>query len=311
MRIVVTGGAGFIGSHLVDKLSLENKNSVTVVDNLHRSSTSNLESSWDRIRFLKADIRHFDALVAAMRDAEVVYHLAAQASVMLAEKDLEYTVSTNVYGTANVLRAAVEAGVRRIVFTSSREVYGDPEQMPVTESAPIRPKNAYGISKAAGEMFCRNAPKSLEISIVRLANVYGTRDHGRVVPIFIENALEGRSLVLNGGRQVIDFVPVSFVVESLLLGGTSETPIGPVNIASGRGVPITGLAEHVIAITGSRSLLVAQAGNREEVLQFQADTTAASRLGLTWRPASLIPDLSDVVEWMRSEAKRKNAAVAM
>src|SRR5258708_34958263 len=113
-----------------------------------------------------------------MKDADVVYYLAAQSSVMTADADTGYTLSTNVEGTRNVLDAAAAANVRRVVFTSSREVYGDPDDLPVPESAPLNPKNTYGISKALGEGLCADASENsaLEVAILRLANVYGPGD---------------------------------------------------------------------------------------------------------------------------------------
>ena len=115
-----------------------------------------------------------------MRGMDTVYHLAAQSSVMGAAADVDGAFSSNVTGTFNVLRSAGRSGVKRLVFTSSREVYGEPAEMPVAESAPLRPKNAYGSSKAAGEMCCAMAAdRGVETMILRLANVYGPGDEGR------------------------------------------------------------------------------------------------------------------------------------
>jgi UDP-glucose 4-epimerase len=132
---------------------------------------------------------------------------------MLAAADPEYTYSTNVTGTRKVLAAAAACGVRRVVFTSSREVYGDPDLLPVSEDARLSPKNAYGASKAAAEMYCRQySADGLQVAVVRLTNVYGPGDQDRVVPLFIERALAGQPLVLYGGDQVLDLTPVRLVV---------------------------------------------------------------------------------------------------
>src|SRR5207245_9289304 len=150
------------------------------------------------------------------RGPNVVCQLAAQSNVMGAVYDADYAYSSNVTGTFNVLRAAVSAGVKRVVFTSSREVYGDPRRLPVRESAPLPPKNGYGASKAAGEVYCRAAAnEGIETVILRLANVYGTRDRGRVIPLFAQAAAAGWPLTIYGGKQVLDFIWVETVVDVL------------------------------------------------------------------------------------------------
>src|SRR5207245_6973446 len=151
------------------------------------------------------------------RGPNVVCQLAAQSNVMGAVYDADYAFGSNVTGTFNVLRAAASAGVKRVVFTSSREVYGDPRQLPVRESCPIRPKNGYGASKAAGEVYCRAAANDgLETVILRVTNVYGTRDRDRVVPLFARSAGSGSPLTLYGGKQVLDFVWIDTVVDALV-----------------------------------------------------------------------------------------------
>src|SRR5262249_25559920 len=143
--------------------------------------------------------------------------LAAQSNVMGAVYDADYAFSSNVTGTYNVLQAAKSAGVKRVLFTSSREVYGDPEQLPVQETSALRPKNGYGASNAAGEIYCHTAAnEGLETSILRLANVYGTRDRDRVIPLFSQAAASGAPLTLYGGEQVLDFVWIDTVVDALI-----------------------------------------------------------------------------------------------
>ena len=154
-RILITGGAGFIGSHLVDRLALDPSNHLIVLDNLRRGRLANLEPMTDRVEFIQGDICDRSVVERAVQGVDLVYHLAAQSNVLGAVTDIDYSFRANVVGTFEVLKAAAEAGVRRLVFSSSREVYGDPQTLPVPESAPISPKNAYGASKAAGEMYCR------------------------------------------------------------------------------------------------------------------------------------------------------------
>jgi UDP-glucose 4-epimerase len=253
--VVITGGAGFIGSHLVDLLLKQGGNHVTVVDNFRRGRRGNL-STWqgnDRLAVHDADVRDLDAMRRALRGAGVVYHLAAQATVMGAAGDIDYTFATNVIGTYNVLKAAAEAGARRFVFASSREVYGEPVSLPVDESHPLFSINSYGASKVAGEALCRAFAREcgLGTSVLRLANVYGERDFGRVIPHWIQQARGGGDLTVYGGEQVIDFIWVGDVAQALVRAAAAEIPLPPINIASGTGTKILDLARRIGQLTGS------------------------------------------------------------
>jgi UDP-glucose 4-epimerase len=146
-RILITGGAGFIGSHLIDRLALDKSKRLVLIDNLRRGRLINLEPTGGRFEFIRGDICDRNLLERAMQGVDLVYHLAAQSNVLGAVMDLDYSFRANVIGTFEVLRAAANAGVRRLVFTSSREVYGEPTSLPVVETAPILPKNAYGRAK--------------------------------------------------------------------------------------------------------------------------------------------------------------------
>ncbi|TME33210.1 MAG: SDR family NAD(P)-dependent oxidoreductase [Chloroflexi bacterium] len=186
IRVVVTGGAGFIGSHLIDRLLADDNTEVLVLDNLSRGRLTNL-ARWQgnpRLDVVQADVRDAQSFQALLYGSDIVYHLAAQSTVMGAVNDLGYTFSTNVVGTFNVLTAAAHHGVRRVVFTSSREVYGEPISLPVDEESPLLAANSYGASKAAGEAYCRAFRREfgLQTAVLRLANVYGPRDFGRVIP---------------------------------------------------------------------------------------------------------------------------------
>jgi UDP-glucose 4-epimerase len=286
-KILVTGGAGFIGSHLVDCLAGDPENHVIVLDNLRRGTVTNLEQSLVRIRFVEGDVRDRELVEQSMQEVEVVYHLAAQSNVLGAVADLDYSFSTNVLGTFEILRAAARSGVRQLIFTSSREVYGDPEYIPVPETAPVCPKNAYGASKAAGEMYCRVlASPTFKTVILRLANVYGPRDFDRVIPIFAGQALSGLPLTLYGGRQILDFVWVDTVVECLIEASRSSFPAGPVNVGSGKPTELLHLAEKVISHTKSASRLQLAPSREIEVSRFVADTTLLGRVF----PARILDD---------------------
>ncbi len=279
MKILVTGGAGFIGSHLVRRLLRDRAGSVSVLDNFHRARPDNLADCLDEIHLWREDVRNPAALVKALRGVDLVYHLAAQSSVIGAEADADYTFRTNVLGTFELLQAARLNGVRRVVFASSREVYGDPLRVPVPETAPLRPKNLYGASKVAGEAYCSVfGSDGLETAVLRLANVYGPGDTGRVLPLFVSRALQGQPLVLYGGQQVLDFVTIDTVVEALYKVGFGDLVPEPLNVGSGKGVTISKLCRRVLELTGWRSQVEIVAARQIEVTGFVADVTRARQV---------------------------------
>jgi UDP-glucose 4-epimerase len=276
MRILITGGAGFIGSHLAETLARDALNEVLVLDNLHRGCRENLAACTDKVRFLEGDIRNRDCLREVIQGASVIFHLAAQANVLGTEADQQYAFTTNVAGTVELLSVAREAGVRRVVFTSSREVYGEATTLPVPESAPLLPKNAYGASKAAAEHYCRVfANQGLEVSVLRLANVYGPRDSDRVIPIFLDQALRDEPLVLFGGEQLLDFVWIGTVVNALSKAAFGPSLPGPLNVGSGTGTSLKDLARRVVEITSSRSRIEFAPARSVETVRFVADVTLA------------------------------------
>lgn len=284
MRVLVTGGAGFLGSHLVDALVAAG-DEVIVLDNLYRGSAANIDPHLrtGAVTFIEGDIRDYPAVLEAAGRTEVVYHLAAQSNVIGAIKDTDYSFTTNVAGTYNVLKAAAATGVRRLVFSSSREVYGEPESLPVPESAPLAAKNPYGASKVAGEAYCRvwESTTGLECRILRFANVYGPRDRDRVIPIWLGRARRDEPLELYGGEQVIDFVWVGKAVEALLAAARSELT-GPINVGSGTGVTLPHLAQRLLEETGSPSKLETLPARGVEVVRFVADIERMQRvLGVT------------------------------
>ncbi|MEQ1885592.1 MAG: SDR family NAD(P)-dependent oxidoreductase [Bryobacteraceae bacterium] len=291
MRALVTGGAGFIGAHLCSAL-VSSGASVVVLDNLRRGSREALARCGGSVELIEGDVRDFAAVERVMAGADVVFHLAAQSSVISGDADTNYTLSANVEGTRNVLEAAAKQSANRlcrVIFASSREVYGDPEAVPVAESAALQPKNTYGISKALGEGLCEefaeNCGGNLRVAILRLANVYGPGDRDRVLPIFLENALANRPLRLYGGQQVIDFVWIGTVVEMMLrsarlLDGQAGV-LGPINIGSGQGTTVAELARRVVEATGSRSRIDVERPREIEVSRFVAGLDEAKRvLGL-------------------------------
>ncbi|HWO93917.1 MAG TPA: NAD-dependent epimerase/dehydratase family protein [Dehalococcoidia bacterium] len=300
-RVLVTGGAGFLGRHLVDAL-LARGDDVTILDNFRRSEPEGIPPA---VRLFEGDIRDPAAVQAAMEGAELVFHLAAQSNVMGSSADPDYAFATNVMGTYNVLRAARAAGVRRVVFSSSREAYGEPAALPVAEDTPLGAKNAYGASKIAGEAYCRvsEAEGGPTCSILRFANVYGPGDRERVIPLWLDRAVRGEPLELYGGSQVLDFVWVGIAVECLLAAGERDLD-GPVNVGSGTGTSLTELAERIRSLTGGRSELKVLPARPIEVTRFVADTTRMRRVLGIQPPEDPLFALPSMLPLLRTTATR-------
>lgn len=301
MRALVTGGAGFIGAHLVRALVARGDEAV-VFDSLRRGSRQALPGG---TRLIEGDIRDADALERAVRGSDTVFHLAAQSNVLGAMDDVGYSFSTNVTGTFNALKASAEAGVHKFVFASSREVYGDQVVLPVCEAAPATARNPYGASKVAGEAYCRTwatlAP--MKCAVLRLANVYGPGDRDRVIPLWLERAAHGDDLVVYGGRQVLDFVHVEVVVEAMLRAAETALP-GPVNVGSGAGTPILGLAERIGGFAGGVRVAVEPPRNAE-VVRFVANTALMREMLGIQPPADPLYGLEEM--WRELRAGREAA----
>ena len=241
VRIVITGGAGFIGSHLVDAL-LDRGDEVSLADHLHRSPRPWVGDALQRGMQLHAvDVRDLSALRRAFGDArpDVVMHLAAQVDVRRSIADPAFDAQVNVAGTVSVLEAAREAGTRRVVLASTAAVYGDPRHIPTSEDAPIAPLSSYGTSKAAAEWYLAQYQRLHGFSTLalRMANVYGPRQdpHGEagVISIFCGVAAAGgRATVYGTGRQTRDYTFVDDVVTAWLAAADSDVT-GALNVSTG------------------------------------------------------------------------------
>jgi UDP-glucose 4-epimerase len=298
-KVVVTGGAGFIGSHLIDRLVANGVDKVVGFDNLSRGRIENVAHLRHEPRFelVTADVRDRATLAPVLEGASLVYHLAAQSTVMGAVRDADYTFETNVVGTHNVLRAAVDLGIRRVLFVSSREVYGEPISLPVDEDSPLLPINSYGASKVAGEVFCRAFRREfgLETVILRPANVYGPRDVGRVIPSWIDDAAAKRELRVFGGKQVMDFVWVGQTVDALIRAGEVDGPIPPINIGSGTGTRIVDLARRIARMAESPARVRLEPARPMEVTRFIASVERMRQILMLEPLLDPLGNLSDMV----------------
>ncbi|HET6548848.1 MAG TPA: NAD-dependent epimerase/dehydratase family protein, partial [Solirubrobacter sp.] len=253
MRALVTGGAGFIGSHLVDAL-LAQGDEVTIVDHLDPARAASFEAAAERgARLVRADVTDVAAMLEAFGAArpEVVYHLAAQIDVRRSVADPSTDAHVNVGGTAAVLEAARHAGARRVILASTAGVYGDPATLPTPETSPVAPLSPYAASKAAAETYMALFARlhGLSTLSLRMANVYGPgqNPHGEagVVAIFCAAAVGRRPVTIFGdGTQTRDFVYVRDVVEAFVTAGGGDEQ-GTINLATGTETTVAALAREL------------------------------------------------------------------
>jgi UDP-glucose 4-epimerase len=258
MKTCVTGGAGFIGSHLVDRL-LADGHKVVVLDDLSTGRLENLSSAHGRVEFIEDDLRDKRAVARAVAGCEVVYHQGALAAVARSVEKPEEVTEVNVGGTLNVLVASRDAKVRRVVFASSSSVYGDTPELPKVETMTLSPRSPYAASKAAGEAYlCAfQASYGLETVVFRYFNVYGPRQSPRslyaaAVPRFVEALLAGTAPTIYGdGLQTRDFTFVGDVVDALVRASSAPRAVdGPMNLGGGRRISILDLVGVIARAVG-------------------------------------------------------------
>lgn len=304
MKVLVTGGAGFIGSNIVDAL-VRRGDDVSVLDDL---STGYGENINEAARLVEGDIADPDVVATAIEGCEVVFHLAAHRAVFRSVEHPLATDRANVAGTLTVLVAARDAGVRRVVAASSSSVYGGAEKLPTPESAPLLPRSPYAVSKVAGEHYCRVFSElfGLETVSLRYFNVYGPRQrpdsmYAAVIPLFIDALRSGdRPEVHGDGRQSRDFSYIDDVVDTNL-----RAAIAPADRCSGRAYNIAGgttfdLLE-LLSILGKIIDVVPDPIHTEprpgDVRHTNADISAA-RDDLGFTPSTSFADgLERTVEW--------------
>jgi nucleoside-diphosphate-sugar epimerase len=255
-KILVTGGAGFIGSHIVDRL-LEEGYHVTVFDNLTTGSLKNIPHfSNKNFTFIKGDIRDLDALKLALQDVDAVFHEAAFVSVPLSVKEPFQSNDLNVNGTLNVLMASVDLKVKRLVFASTAAVYGSDESSKKTERMIPDPSNPYGVSKLAAEHYVRSFSDlyGIETVSLRYFNAYGPRqsfdpnfESGGAITIFFNRLIRDLSPIIFGdGKQTRDFVYVGDLVEANMLALTSKKANGDFfNIGNGTRITINAVIDNL------------------------------------------------------------------
>lgn len=289
-RIVVTGGAGFIGSHLTDAL-LKEGHEVTVIDNLYTGRRTNFEAHHLHPRF--EFIRH-DVIEPILLEADMVYHLACPASPVHYQSNPVKTIKTNVMGTINMLGLSKRVGAR-FLLASTSEVYGDPLEHPQRETYwghvnPIGPRSCYDEGKRVAETLTENyrTQNGVDTRIIRIFNTYGPRmlfNDGRVVSNFIVQALRGQDITVYGdGSQTRSFCFVSDLVAGIIAAMNKEGFHGPVNLGNPQEMTIVELAELIIQMTGARSKVCYQKLPKDDPTRRKPDISVAER-ELGWKPS--------------------------
>jgi len=298
--VVVTGGAGFIGSHIAEELGRSNE--VVIIDNLYTGREENIPEG---VEFIRADIRDYESIADVISQADYVFHEAALVSVVESVENPMLTEEINVLGTLNILRALAE-GNGKLIFASSAAVYGDNKSLPLRESEKPKPLSPYGITKVSGEYYCRVFYELYGVPSVclRYFNVFGERQgynqYAGVISIFINRALRGEPLIIYGdGKQTRDFIYVRDVVMANILAAEKERANGRIfNVARGERTTILELALKIIDAAGSESPIFFDKPRPGDIRHSQADIEEIKRLGFEPK-YTLEEGLLKTIDWYK------------
>jgi len=290
-RVLVTGGAGFIGSNLVRDL-LDRGDEVRVLDNFSTGNRANLEGL--DVDVVEGELRSYERVHNAVRGMEVVFHLGALGSVPRSVQDPLTSSAVNIEGTLNVLLAARDEGVRRVVYSSSSSVYGTRRELPVSEDQPPDPLSPYGVAKMSAERFCVSFSRvyeSFQTVVVRYFNVFGPRQspfsqYAAVIPLFITAIARDRPVRIEGdGEQRRDFTYVSNVVEGTILAADAEGANGQIfNVAASSPVSVNQVADTIGGILGKPVHKEAAPPRAGDIRDSWADVRRAREV-LGWEPS--------------------------
>ncbi len=305
MKALVTGGAGFIGSHLAERLVQEGIE-VRVLDNFSTGRRENLAAVASRIELVDGDVRDYQVMCEVVRGVDVVFHQAALCSVARSVEEPQDANSVNIGGTLNVLLAARDERVRRVVYASSSSVYGNIPALPKHETQTPAPASPYAVTKLTGELYCRTFYQlfGLQTFSLRYFNIFGPRQvqgspYASVIPVFINALLRGDPPVIHGdGNQSRDFSYVGNVVEANLLAMKAEAGFGEAfNIACGQRTTVAQVADHLSALLKVAVGRVHQQPRPGDVRHSLADIAKAETI-LGYRPnTNFLVGLERTVEW--------------
>jgi UDP-glucose 4-epimerase len=303
MKILVTGGSGFIGSHIVEHYQ-DKAEEIRVLDNLRTGYRKNLEGL--KCSFIEGSVTDRETVTRAVDGVDYIFHMAALVSVPESMAKPAECVDINVHGLLNVLEAAAAAGVKKLVFASSAAIYGDNPSVPKLETMLPEPKSPYAITKLDGEFYLDlfNRERGLETAAIRFFNVFGPRQdpkgaYAAAVPIFIEKALKGEDITVHGdGEQTRDFIYVKDIVGALSFAAETPGVTGVFNAGYGGQMTINDLANMIIAASGSNAKVLHGPERPGDVKHSRS--SAAKLLGAGWQPKhSLDEALATTLDFFR------------
>ncbi len=309
-KILVTGGAGFIGSHLVDKLAENNK--VMGVDDFSLGTRENLKNAiaTDNVRIEKENICNFERMNILMKDTDIVFHLAAQC-VRKSFRDPQIVHDVNAGGALSLYRAALANKIKRVVHISSSEAYGSAITIPMNENHPLNPTTVYGASKLAGELYGIAYWRSYNfpVIVIRPFNTYGPHSHfegpyGEVIPRFVIRALNNRPPIIFGdGNQTRDFTYVEDTVNGMIAAAEEDRLIGEVvNIAFGKERSINEVAKIILQELERQDLKAIYQKNRPaDVLRHYADTKKAKKILNFQAKIPLEKGIVKYIKWLKEQ----------
>ena len=311
MKVLITGGAGFIGSHIADRF-LRDGHSARVLDNFYQYYSPELKRQNVKVNegnenyeLVEGDVRDQETVKNAVEGTDLIIHEAAQAGVRASVENPEKTVSINMDGTMNVLSTAKDTGVKKIVFASSSSVYGKVHYLPFDEKHPLEPISPYGVTKVAGEGLCRVYSElyGMEIPMLRYFTVYGPRVRPDLaINAFFRKAMKNEPLEIFGdGSKTRDFTYIDDIVDGTMLA-VEKGKTTPYNLGGGNRISVKDLADKIISIAGSSSEIVYTEDQRGDVIDTMSNPEKAKK-ELGWEPKVRIEDgLKKYYEWLTQQA---------
>lgn len=301
-NILVTGGAGFIGSHLVEKL-VNVGSTVTAIDNLSSGKISNLSDVINEISFYKMDIRSYEDIKEIVKKQDVIFHIAANASVPYSVEHPDYDFETNTIGTFNILRAAAEANLEKVVYASSAAVYGEPKYVPINEEHPLNPISPYGASKLAGEKigFAFKETYGVNFVAIRIFNTYGPKQPRYVMYDFFKKLKNKPEIlsVLGSGNQIRDYCYIDDMIDAFRI--VAEKGDSIYNAAGGQSTFIRDLAEYMVSkISPKTKIEYGEESWKGDIEILRADISRLERLGFKTK-YSLEEGLNKFITWAKVE----------
>jgi dTDP-glucose 4,6-dehydratase len=307
-RVAVTGAAGFIGSHLVERLLEREANVTAFVRYNSRSENGLLAAEHDRLTIVRGDVRDLETISGLVSDIDTVFHLAALVGIPYSYIHVGEVVAVNVLGTLNVLTAAKEAGLQRVIIASTSEVYGNALFVPMHEAHPKQPQSPYAASKVASDAIAMSfhAAFGVPVSIVRPFNTYGPRQSDRaIIPTIISQALTRDEIVLGNVSPRRDFTYVADTAEGFIAAAESTATIGEeLNLGTGEHISVGELAQRIGGLLG-RELTVTESEERvrppaSEVDRLVSNNDRAREL-MGWKPVVSLDDgLRRTIDWVRA-----------